>query len=583
MSVIRPLATQLVHLMAAGEVIDSLAAVVRELAENAVDAGATRVAIAVWPEQWRVRVADNGQGMDWADLQQAALPYSTSKIAQWADLWQLRSLGFRGEALHSLAQLGDLQICSCRSPSTPSSSESDTGGWQVVYDRHGIPTTTDSIAIAPGTIVTVSDLFGAWPTRRHSLPSPTQQLRAIQLTIQQIALCHPHITWQVEQRDRPWFTLAPGHSPTDILLQILRDVKVGDLSTVEIERGWVGESVSERVDAISSETSPPPTTPSTLSLSLPNRYHRHRPDWIQVAVNGRCVQSPELEQTIVGAFRRTLPRDRFPVCFVHLHLAPDQVDWNRHPAKAEVYLQQLPDWQQRISRAIAKAVGLDEGRDHQGVRQLLKAATPKGVYALTPPENLADEATGAAPPLEPQELGWLRAIAQLHQTYIVAEHPGGVWLVEQHIAHERVLYEQICNRWQLVPLDPPLILSQLNPSQLEQLERIGLTVDAFGDHLWAVRSAPELLAAGSDCLTALQELSLCRDLQSAQVATACRSAIRNGTPLTLPDMQTLLNQWQQTRHPRTCPHGRPIYLSLEESALARFFRRHWVIGKSHGI
>ena len=134
-----------------------------------------------------------------------------------------------------------------------------------------------------------------------------------------------------------------------------------------------------------------------------------------------------------------------------------------------------------------------------------------------------------------------------------------------------------------MPLEFPAILNPLSLAQRSQLQRIGLEVEPFGEELWAVRMVPAPLLHRDDCVEALLELSWGGDLQSAQVATACRSAIRNGTSLTLPEMQTLLNQWQRTRNPRTCPHGRPIYLSLEESSLSRFFRRHYVIGKSHGI
>ena len=167
--------------------------------------------------------------------------------------------------------------------------------------------------------------------------------------------------------------------------------------------------------------------------------------------------------------------------------------------------------------------------------------------------------------------------------YILAEHPAGMWLVEQHIAHERVLYEQLCDRWQLIPLEPPAILNNLSFAQLSQLQRLDFEVEPFGEQMWAIRNAPAMLQQREDCANALLELSLGGDLQAAQVATACRCAIRNGTPLSLEEMQTLLDRWQRTRNPRTCPHGRPIYLSLEESALSRFFRRHWVVGKSHGI
>jgi DNA mismatch repair protein MutL len=183
----------------------------------------------------------------------------------------------------------------------------------------------------------------------------------------------------------------------------------------------------------------------------------------------------------------------------------------------------------------------------------------------------------ANPPLS------LRAVAQLHHTYIVVEHPSGVWLVEQHIAHERVLYEQLCHRWQLAPLPAPILLKKIAPAQVEQLKRLGIELEPFGEALWAVRNAPEPLIQREDCAAALLELSLGGDLQMAQIAVACRTAIRNGTPLTLAEMQQLIDQWQRTRHPHTCPHGRPICLNLEESSLSRFFRRHWMIGKSHGI
>ncbi|WP_019486979.1 DNA mismatch repair endonuclease MutL, partial [Kamptonema formosum] len=324
-----------------------------------------------------------------------------------------------------------------------------------------------------------------------------------------------------------------------------------------------------------------------LVIGLPDRCHRRRADWVKVAVNGRIVRSPELEQTILTAFGRTCPRDRYPICFIHFQIDPEQIDWNRHPAKAEIYLHNMTYWQEQIGVAIARALQLNaeimpEMPLPERVGKLLKASEPKSGYHVN--RSIQPNADGE-PGKSSSDLGLmeLRAIAQVHNTYILAEHPSGMWLVEQHIAHERVLYEQLCYAWQLVPLEPPVILNQLSPTQVDNLQRLGLEIEPFGEQLWAARSAPALLAKRDDCQDALTEISKVGDLQTAQVATACRSAIRNGTALTLQEMQTLLDRWKSTRNPRTCPHGRPIFLSLEESALARFFRRNWVIGKSHGI
>ncbi|WP_193198746.1 DNA mismatch repair endonuclease MutL [Nostoc sp. MG11] len=564
-STIQALPTEVVYLITAGEVIDSFASVVRELVENSLDAGATRIVVSLWPQQWRIHVADNGCGMNLDDLQQAATAHSTSKIRSSADLWKINSLGFRGEALHSLTTLADLEILS-----------RPTGGnlgWRVIYSDSGKVVQVEATAIAPGTVVIVSNLFGS-SSRRQGLPSAAQQMKAVQATIHQIALCHPHVTWQVCQNDRQWFTICPATTTGKLLPQILPQVRQGDLQEVKLE---VPNTPNSALQTQNSELS---TQHSALSLvvGLPDRCHRHRPDWVRVAINGRMVKSPELEQTILSAFHRTLPRDRYPICFLHLAISPEQINWNRNPAKTEIYLNELSYWQEQITQAINQALRISSANLREAVHttrvgKLLKAAEAKGGYNFNPKNPNEGNDTQHS----------LKAVAQVSNTYIVAEHSGGMWLVEQHIAHERVLYEQLCDNWQLVPTEPPIILYQLSPAQVSQLQRIGLDIEPFGEQLWAVRTLPTLLQQREDCAEAILELSWGGDLQTAQVAVACRSAIRNGTPMNLQEMQTLLDEWQSTRNPRTCPHGRPIYLSLEESALARFFRRNWVIGKSHGV
>jgi DNA mismatch repair protein MutL len=616
MSTIQALPAEVVHLITAGEVIDCFASVVRELVENSLDAGATRIVVSLWPQQWRVRVADNGCGMTLDDLHKSATAHSTSKIRSCADLWKITSLGFRGEALHSLTTLADLEILS-----RPRSGDC---GWRVVYGYAGEALYVEVAAIAPGTVVSVSNLFGNCLPRREALPTLAQQMKAVQATIHQIALCHPHVTWQVWQNDKEWFTLCPSAAIKQLLPQILHQVKEADLQELKLEipnpensqltthnsrlrthnselrthnSGLTSENsrlttensrlTSENL-GLTSENSRTAARNSGLHLvvGLPDRCHRHRPDWVRVAVNGRMVKSSELEQTILSAFHRTLPRDRYPVCFLHLFISPEHINWNRNPAKSEIYLNQLSHWQEQISGAIAQALRINSTSVKDAVHttrvgKLLKAAEEKGGYnvnrSIPSEEHKTDGETVHATSLQ------LKAVAQVNNTYIVAEHPGGLWLVEQHIAHERVLYEQLCDNWKIIPIEPPVILYQLSPNQVLQLQRIGLDIEPFGEQLWAVRSVPALFQQRDDCADAILELSWGGDLQAAQVAVACRSAIRNGTTLSLQEMQTLLDQWQRTRSPRTCPHGRPIYLSLEESALARFFKRHWVIGKSHGI
>lgn len=551
---VQTLPLDVVNLIAAGEVIDSFAAAVRELVENAIDAAATRIVISLYPDLWRVQVADNGMGMSLTNLRICANPHSTSKIYCKDDLWKITTLGFRGEALHSLAQVATLEIASRKS------GDRDSEGWRAIYDRQGEPDRLEMAAIAPGTIVTVADLFGSVPVRRQGLPPVAQQLKAVQGIVQQIALCHPQIAWQVRQEEKLWFSLSPSKSALQTIPQILKQIRSGDLQGINLEIDF------------------PPDSKAKLELiiGLPDRCHRRRLDWVKVAVNGRMVRSPELEQTIIGAFSKTLPRDRFPVCFLHLKICPSQIDWNRHPAKSEIYLQSLSFWQEQVASAIEQALRINPATlpitvHNQRVSQLLKASEEKATYSVKPKSQ--------------NEIGLikLQAVAQINKTYIVAEHPNGLWLVEQHIAHERVLYEQLQDQWKLVPLETPIVLSRLSNAQIEQLQRIGLEIEPFGEQMWAVRNAPEMLSLRSDRADALLELSWGGDLQTAQVATACRSAIRNGTPLNSSEMQDLLDSWKSTRNPRTCPHGRPIYLSLEESSLSRFFRRHWVIGKSHGI
>lgn len=547
--------------MAAGEVIDSPAAVIRELMENAIDAKATRITVSIWIDQWKIRVTDNGSGISSENLKIIAKPHSTSKILHLDDLSKINTLGFRGEALHSITQVADLELFS----STQDPLTEIRSGWHAVYSNALRDPELQEVAIASGTTVQVNNLFKNWESRRTQGETLKPHLKRIQQCIHDIALAHPHLTIQVNQGDREWFSLSNTSTHTFVLttrlLQVLLTGEKTDFREVKTDR-------------------------LHLVVGLPDRISRRQSDWMRVAINGRFVDCPELRSPLSHHLRRMLPRDRYPIVIAHLTLPPTDLEWNRHPAKQTLYLQNLDQWQKMLGHGIEEALHLDLTQGSTRATHFLKAAEQRAGYSVSrsiqPDSSQPNNSPSAQKP--PQKLPHgLIAIAQVRNTYILAEHSGGMYLIEQHIAHERVLYEQICLRWQLVPVKETVMLRGLSARQVEQLEKIGIEIEEFGDDLWAVRSVPELLLPRNDLPNALLELSREPDLQGAQVAIACRSAIRNGTPLDLQAIQCLLDQWQLTTNPHTCPHGRPIYLVLEESSLARFFRRQWVIGKSHGL
>ena len=550
---IRSLSQDVVHRMAAGEVIDSPASVVRELMENSIDAKATRITVSIWIDQWKIQVTDNGSGISFENLKIIAKPHCTSKILYSDDLSKINTLGFRGEALHSMTQVADLELFS----STQDLLTEIRSGWHAVYSNALRDPELQEVAIAPGTTVQVNNLFKTWESRRTSGQTLKQHLKKIQQCIHDIALAHPHLTIQVNQDDREWFVLSTAATLIMRLLQVLPTGEKTDFREVKTDR-------------------------LHLVIGLPDRISRRQSDWMRVAINGRFVDCPELLSTITHHLRRMLPRDRYPIAIAHLTLPPDNLDWNRHPAKQTLYLQHLDFWQTLLGHGIEEALYLDLNQSSTRATSFIKAAEQRSGYSIS--RSINPDSTQPNTAQSPKKLPHgLIAIAQVRNTYILAEHGGGMYLIEQHIAHERVLYEQICLRWQLVPVKETVMLRGLSARQVEQLEKIGIEIEEFGEDLWAVRSVPELLLPRGDLPDALLELSRECDLQGAQVAIACRTAIRNGTPLDLQAIQCLLDQWQLTTNPHTCPHGRPIYLVLEESSLARFFRRQWVIGKSHGL
>ncbi|WP_187293843.1 DNA mismatch repair endonuclease MutL [Gloeobacter kilaueensis] len=528
MAAIAPLPEATVRLLAAGEVIDSPAAVVRELVENSLDAGADRIRVGLWPELWRVQIQDNGFGIEASELAMAAHAHATSKLRTLSDLWQLRTLGFRGEGLHSIAVVAQLEIVSATGASPTA--------LRARYDHTGALQSLEAVAGAPGTVVTASELFDEQPVRRRFLADHKAQARLVAQLLQRYALAHPGHLFELAHDGRKVLQLPPAANLKQRILQILTQYDEHDLREVTLAH----QSRSVR-----------------LVMGLPDRCSRARADWLQIYVNRRFVRHSELEQAVRTGFERTLRRGRHPLCIVQLELPAEEVDWNRHPAKLEVQLAATPQVAALVIAAIA------EGLRH---------------FAPKPSEGLLSAAEDWLPyRTGDQESGLLlRALIQMQRTYIVAEYPGGICLVEQHVAHERVLFEQLETSWELVAVDPPIAID-LSERQAANLREQGLAIEPFGARNWLVRSIPAALVERSDCLEALVELSRQEDSHEMRAALSCRTAIRNGTVLTPAQMQELLERWQRTKNPHTCPHGRPIYMPLTDGELARFFRRRWHI------
>jgi DNA mismatch repair protein MutL len=520
---IEPLSEETVRLLAAGEVIDSLAAVVRELVDNSLDAGADRIRVNLWPDQWRIQVQDNGSGISETDLLWLAQSHTTSKLRHVGDLQALHTLGFRGEGLHSIAVVSDLEVHTSNSGLSR----------RARYDHEGNLSLSEAAAAAPGTVVTVHELFARQPVRRRFLADRRQQIRQVTQMLQRYALGFPSNLFELAVDGRITQKLWPAPGLRERVLQLLPQHDEHDLR----------EATS-------------PDQQVRLVLGLPDRCSRSRSDWIYLFINRRFIRHLDLEASIQKGFERTLRRGRYPVCVVHLTLPSQVVDWNRHPAKLEVQLAQTDLMAAQIIATIGTALREFAPRP---APDLLRLAEANAGYNAESPQG-----------------GLLKALSQMQNTYILAEYPGGLCLVEQHVAHERILFEALEISWQLVPIDPPIAL-ELSDSEADNLQLQGLELEAFGPRTWLIRTIPKLLLGRDDCQAGLKEMASYPDLQDMRVALACRTAIRNGTPLSPARMQSLIDQWQRTRNPHTCPHGRPIYMPLTDGELARFFRRRWHI------
>ncbi len=528
--------------IAAGEVIERPASVVKELVENALDAGARRITVALRGGGIeRIEVADDGCGIAAAEVELAFARYATSKLRSDDDLAHLSTFGFRGEALPSIAAVADVALTTRTADAT--------GGVRLTL-RDGLVIERRPLGRPVGTTVEVRDLFSRLPARRKYLRSASTEAALVVQLVGQMALACPEVA----------FTLAVDGKP------VLSTDGSGDRARAAL--AVLGQKVSR--DLVPVDWSAPDDWPATVRVrGLAGHRAAHRPNrsGISLFVNRRLIQSRALTTAVEEAYRTLIPTGRHPIVVLDLEVDPAEVDVNVHPAKAEVRLLR----ERAVFGAVQRAL-------HEA---LARAGVARGWAGA--------EVDGQDSAQEPQLRG-LRVLGQVSQTYIIAEGEAGLYLVDQHAAHERVLYEELRlaqlagQRAQLLlepislELDPATVA--LAEAHRADLTLAGFEVEPFGSSTVLVRSIPALsrqvdpVRFAQEVLIALGEAGPADDWRERlRILASCKAAVRAGDPLTPEEMLGLLERLGEKELCRTCSHGRPTALLLSHRQLEQEFGR----------
>lgn len=605
---IRQLADTLINQIAAGEVVERPASVVKELVENALDAGATRIEIATaGGGLGLIRVGDDGGGMPAGDLALAVSRHCTSKLED--DIHAIATLGFRGEALPSIGSVARLTVRS-RPAEADSAAEITVEGGRTGPVR--------PVAANRGTTVEVRDLFFATPARLKFMKSERAETAAITETVKRVALAFPAVRFTLSGTDRTTLELnASGQGEAGLMRrigQVLGRDFPDNAIAIGAEREGVG--LSGRV--------------SIPSFSRGNAQHQF------VYVNGRPVRDKLLAGAIKGAYADALPRDRHAVVVLFLALDPALVDVNVHPAKADVRFRDPGLVRGLIVGAIREALSRSGLRaSSTAADAMMGAFRPGGTPPAAPFAGTANGGTFRAPwdadrspsrPLEPagfaeaaqavfdapaavsadaraggaapapellaHPLGAARA--QVHENYIVAQTADSLVIVDQHAAHERLVYEALKEAIHARPLAAQMLLmpeivdlpeedAERVAAQAEFLKRFGLGVERFGPGAIAVRETPAMLGE-TDAVQLVRDLadeiaendtatSLKERVDRIAATMACHGSVRSGRRLRPEEMNTLLRQMEATPGSGTCNHGRPTYIELKLADIERLFGR----------
>ena len=559
---IRILDHQTVARIAAGEVVERPASVVKELLENSIDAGSRRIDIEVrGGGAGLIKVSDDGCGIPGDELPLAFARHATSKLSSFDDLNTIETLGFRGEALCSIAAVAEVELTTACAGS-PSGNVITMGG-----NKEGV---VRPVARACGTTISVSHLFREVPARLKFLKSDGTETGHVVTVVSNYALAYPEVRFRltIDGRD----TLAtPGNGK-------LRD------TVIEI----LGRDVAARMIELSAADD----TFSIGDLISATENSRANRTGMYFFVNRRWVRSQMLSRAVEEAYHGLLTVGRYPIAIINLSLPSSDIDINIHPAKTEIKFREDGKAFEFVRQAVRSAL-LGEAPVPIVPISTPVVADPFSTYhpsGLQTPSAMADlfaekVALSATPS---QTLPALRPLGQVAGCYILAEGPDGLYIVDQHAAHERIMYEKVIGeRERRSPSSQAFLELQnveLFPTEMSRFSSLaanlasyGFIIESFGDRSLLVRAVPQALAC-CDWRTTLHEFlnspeSIARGEDRLAELIACHSAVRAGKVLSIEEIRALLMDLEKARVPNTCPHGRPTLMKLEISALERFFKR----------
>jgi len=561
---IRILDPRVADRIAAGEVVERPASVVKELIENSLDAGARAITVEIEASgSGLIRVSDDGMGMDPDDAVLALRRFATSKIGAAEDLERIATYGFRGEALPSIAAVSRLTLTT-----RPPGAEAGTR----VESEGGASLRASAAGTAPGTVVAVESLFLNTPARRKFLKSPAREFALIVETVQRLALAAPAVSFRVRHAQRETAAYAAA-DPQERLAQILGRDLAGAMAPLRGEaRGVTVTGWTVR--------------PERARPGRPAEY---------LYVNRRPIQSRLLSRAVHQGYAELLPVGLAPVVVLMLDVDAAEVDVNIHPRKQEVRFSDEHRIFGVVQRAVREALLAPGSIRH--VPELPTAALPDALVAAvaeqTPPYAAAGSVAPSLAPAAAQGTGrlpTLRPLGQILRTYLLAEAPDGLVLIDQHAAHERILYERLLGdaarggTSQTLTAPVPVDLSAEERGVLDEFlpasERLGFALQPFGGSTLLVRAIPAALRAQPPdrllhrALAALLEPRNGNDaLARLAIATACHTAVRAGDALTFEEMTALLSDLAATEDPFTCFHGRPTMVWVSRPTLERWFLR----------